>query len=294
MRIRVTLPLLLLLACCDGRSRLPAAADCHVELWADFNGGEDSRTIDEREFMSSAAEHRVVDDCPYANSIRQHVEQAVLLEGSATHCDDLGLVTKIEVGGQPTTVAFSDECDCMRRDGNRIYRFDPALVGLLERSLKVPLRCFSGQQAGLATAQTGVGGPDGGGAPTAACSVELWSVSQGLEKMLAEADVQAHPEEHYRTEDCRYAAEIQATVKGAHLLDNAPPSECRDYRLVARVVYQGQASLLSVGSGCGCLSLNDNTYLRFDPAVLALLVKPLSSSQRDAIYQDPVCARHLR
>jgi hypothetical protein len=52
--------------------------------------------------------------------------------------------------------------------------------------------------------------------------------------------------------------------------------------------------LLSVSSDCDCFSLNYNTYVRFDPELLAAIVKPLSPSQRNAIYNDPYCGPHLR
>jgi hypothetical protein len=262
----------------------PAQQTCRVELWAGDPHAVDG-PYDERELIASASEHRTIDDCQYANAVDVRIAQSVLLTEYATHCDDPGIVATVESGGHSTTLSFSRACDCVRRDGNRIYKADAELLALLRRQIgsgcsgTVPIS--SAQSAGTLP-------------PAKDCSVEVWSISKGFESMPSEDDVMTSPEEHHSVQDCRVAAEIHQRLSGAHLLDNAPPTHCEDARLVARVGYQGQTTLLSAASGCECLVLNHNTYLRFDPALLASLVAPLSVSQREAIYADPICGPRLR
>jgi hypothetical protein len=128
-------------ACADRKWNPGPVRFCNVDVCSSTFGGE---CIEDGTHVTS-------DDCAYVEEIRHRVEHATILEVDPDAPPDCGEVVFAEVNfsqfelGRPeirwrALLTVAGGCKVVCRDGPYFYRFDPALIRLLERPLSPPQR----------------------------------------------------------------------------------------------------------------------------------------------------------
>jgi hypothetical protein len=150
----------LALSCGLGAGCAPAAAPpasvgnasgaCSVELWSVSWNADGSRgDLDEDSLTQNPLTRRYrVDGCDYANSVRNHMNQATPLAPPPPASGDIRLLARVTTGASSWLIAFPITCHWMRIDRTRSYRFDPGLFTLLTQPLsedeRVAVQRFGG------------------------------------------------------------------------------------------------------------------------------------------------------
>jgi hypothetical protein len=149
---------------------------------------------------------------------------------------------------------------------------------------------LSAQYLGCASA--GRSSPTNAGKATEACSVELWSLSwnaDGSGGDLVEDSLAANPlTRRYRVEGCDYARSVRKWMDHASPLPPPAPTT-GDIRLLARVTTGASSWLLAVPITCHWVRLDRTRIYRFDPALFALLARPLAEDERVAVQRFGGC-----
>ena len=128
--------------------------------------------------------------------------------------------------------------------------------------------------------------------PSGACSVELWTVSWNADGSGGELDedslVQSPLARRYRVEGCDYARSVRQWMNQASPVA-VPAQTAGDIRLLARVTTGNSSWLLAIPITCHWVRLDRTRSYRFDPALFALLARPLAEDERLEVQRFGGC-----